>query len=72
MYVGLFVIIRSSYCPVYEWLKTGFGLVTRFIEYLQIVTTSYYSAISNSHILPFTTAHNKSSQSAVSSPVVAW
>jgi hypothetical protein len=50
----------------------GFGLVIVFIEHLQIVTTSSYSAIANSHTLQFTPARTKSSQSAVSSPVVAW
>jgi hypothetical protein len=43
-------------------------LVTEFTEHLQIVTTSNYSAIANSHALQFTTAYTKSSQS-VSSPV---
>jgi hypothetical protein len=50
----------------------GFGLLTEFIEHLQIVTTSNYSAIANSHILRFTTACSKSSQSAVSPPVITW
>jgi hypothetical protein len=36
------------------------------------MTTSDYSAIANSHTLQFTTARTKSSQSAVSLPVVAW
>jgi hypothetical protein len=35
-----------------------------FIDHLQIVTTSNYSAISNSHTLQFTTARTKSSQFA--------
>jgi hypothetical protein len=43
----------------------GDGLVIGFIDYLQIVITSNYSAIANSHILQFTTASTKSSQSAV-------
>jgi hypothetical protein len=47
-------------------------LVTGFIEHLQIVTTSNCSANANSHILQFSTARAKASQSAVSSPVVAW
>jgi hypothetical protein len=50
----------------------GFGLVIGFTEHLQIITTSNYSAIANSHILQFTTARTKSSQSDVHSPVVAW
>jgi hypothetical protein len=50
----------------------GFGLAVGFIDCLQIVTTSNYSAITNSHTLQFATARTESSQSAVSSPVVAW
>jgi hypothetical protein len=50
----------------------GFGLVIEYTDHLQIVTTSNYSAITNPHTMQFTTACTKSSQSAVSSPVVAW
>jgi hypothetical protein len=46
-------------------------LVIGFIDYLQIVFTSNYSAIANSHTLQFTIAPTKSSQSAVSLSVVA-
>jgi hypothetical protein len=46
-----------------------FGLVIGFIEHLQIITTSNYSTVTNSHTLQFTAAHTKSSQSAVSSQV---
>jgi hypothetical protein len=49
----------------------GNGLVSGFIEHLQIVTSNC-SAIANSHTLQFTTACTKSSHSAVSPPVVAW
>jgi hypothetical protein len=42
-----------------EWLKTGFWLVIRFCE-------------SIIHTLQFITARTKPSQSAVSSPVIAW
>jgi hypothetical protein len=49
----------------------GFGLVNGFIEHLQIVTTSNYNAVTNSHILQLNTARSTFSQSAVSSPVVA-
>jgi hypothetical protein len=37
-------------------LRRGFGLVIGFVEDLQIVTTTNYSAITNSHTLKFTTA----------------
>jgi hypothetical protein len=50
----------------------GLGLVSEFIEPLQIVTTSTYIAIADSHILQFTTERTKSSQSAMSSPIVSW
>jgi hypothetical protein len=43
--------------------------MTGFIEHLQNVTTKNYSAVGNSHILQFTTARIKSSQSALA---VAW
>jgi hypothetical protein len=52
--------------------KSGVGLVIGFIEHLQNVTTSNYSAIANSHTLQFATASTEPFQSAVSSPVVAW
>jgi hypothetical protein len=37
----------DSIVHVYEWLQTGFGLVTGFTEHLQIVTTSSYTAVAN-------------------------
>jgi hypothetical protein len=46
--------------------RRGFGLVIGFIENLQNVTTNNYDS------LTVTTAHMKSSQFAMSSPVVAW
>jgi hypothetical protein len=49
-----------------------FGLVIGFTAHLQIVTTTKYKVITNSHTLQFTTACTKSSQSAVSSLVVTW
>jgi hypothetical protein len=51
--------------------RRGFGLVNAYIDHLQIVTTSNYSAITNSQTLQFTTAHTKSTQFDVSSPVAA-
>jgi hypothetical protein len=50
----------------------GVWMVVGFIEHLQIVTTSKYSAIANLHTVQLTTARTKSSQSAVFSAVVAW
>jgi hypothetical protein len=38
----------------------------------QLLPTSNYSAIANLHALQFTTVRTTTSQSAVSSPVVAW
>jgi hypothetical protein len=58
-------------CPILWYLDTGFGLVIRFIGLLQTVTTINYSIIANSHTVQFTTAPTKSSQSAMSSPVMA-
>jgi hypothetical protein len=50
----------------------GFGLVIGFIEHIQIVTISNYSAIASSHIQLVTAGCTKSSHSALSSPVVSW
>jgi hypothetical protein len=47
-------------------------MIVRFIDHLQIVTTSDYSSIANSPTLQFTRARIESSYSAVSSPVVVW
>jgi hypothetical protein len=57
---------------VIQWLYLGFGLVIGFTEHLQNVATCNCSVIATSHTLQFTTVRTKSSQSAVSSPVVAW
>jgi hypothetical protein len=47
-------------------------LVIGFIEHLQIINTSNFSAIANSHIQQFTTTRTKFSQSTVFSVVVVW
>jgi hypothetical protein len=54
--------------------RRGLGLVVGFIthSYTQILTTSNYSAIANSHTLQFSAVPTKSSQFALASPVVAW
>jgi hypothetical protein len=49
----------------------GIWIGNWIIEHLQIVTTSNYSAIANSHTQKFTTARTKSSHS-MASPVVTW
>jgi hypothetical protein len=57
------------------WLtdyRRGLNIVIGLIELLQDLTTSNCSANVNSRSLQFTTARTKSSQSAVSSPVVPW
>jgi hypothetical protein len=53
----------------YRW---GFGLEIGFIGHFntRLVTTINYSAIADLHTLQITTAHAKSFQSAVSSPVI--
>jgi hypothetical protein len=50
----------------------GFGVVIGYIEHLQIVATSNYSTVANSHTLQFITSHTKPSQFALSSLAVAW
>jgi hypothetical protein len=50
----------------------GCRLVIEFIALLQLVTTINYIVIVDSHTLQFTTACNKSSQSALFAPAVAW
>jgi hypothetical protein len=51
----------------------GFGLVIGFIELLQNVTTDNYDSLTELHtpMITVTTAYMKSSQFAMSSPVVA-
>jgi hypothetical protein len=62
--------IRLILLPVLVIID-GVEIIIGYIELLQSITTSNYSAIANSHTLQFTTARTKSSQSAVSSLVVA-
>jgi hypothetical protein len=65
------VASRGRNCHMYEWLQMGFGFVAGFIENLQIINMRNYSTSTNSHTLQFTITHTKSSQSAVSSLVIA-
>jgi hypothetical protein len=59
--------VQVIYFHMDERLLTAFGLEFGFMEHLQIVTTSKYSAISNLCTRVLTTTRTKSS-----SPVVAW
>jgi hypothetical protein len=54
--------------------RRDFGLEVGFINHFntRLVITINYSAIADIHTLQITTAHAKSLQSAVSSPVVHW
>jgi hypothetical protein len=45
--------VPKQYSHMYVAFIEGFGLVIRFIEYLQIATTSNYSAPTNSHSAVF-------------------
>jgi hypothetical protein len=47
--------------------RRGFGLEIRFIDPLQVVTTSNYNTIANFHTLQITAPHAKSFQSTVTS-----
>jgi hypothetical protein len=51
--------VFPAYYNVYEWLLTGFGLVTRFIDRLQTEITSNYGANANLHPLQITREHAK-------------
>jgi hypothetical protein len=52
--------------------RYGVWISNQFIGLLQTATTINFNVIADSHTVQFTTARTKSSQSAVSSPVVAW
>jgi hypothetical protein len=44
-------VIGGIYCRVSQWLETGLGLVTGFINNLQVVTIINYYTIAASHNL---------------------
>jgi hypothetical protein len=56
------------------WLQMRFGLITGFIEHLQIVITKKYDSRTELHTpkITLTTSHIKTSHFAMSSLVVAW
>jgi hypothetical protein len=39
----------SSYCHMFQLLKTGFGLVIGFIKHLLVVTTNKYTTVTHFH-----------------------
>jgi hypothetical protein len=49
----------------------GVGFIIEFTECLCLVTTDNYNVLTNLHTLQITTAHTKSSQTAMSSLVAA-
>jgi hypothetical protein len=54
--MGVIAVIPSAssaliYCHVYQWLKTGFGMIIGFINNLQNVTTNNYYTIADLHNL---------------------
>jgi hypothetical protein len=57
-----FLFLVILYCHVIEWYYRWVELLVGFIAHLytQLVTTSNYSAIDNSHTLQFTTVRNNS------------
>jgi hypothetical protein len=65
-------VLKASF-HVIELLYVGFGLVIGFIEHLQNITTNNYDSRTELLLkITVTTAHIKSSQFAMSSPVIAW
>jgi hypothetical protein len=67
-YVRLMILSR-----VWVTIK-GFGLENGFIDHCntRLVTTINYNSIADIRTLQISTAHAKSPQSAMSSPVVSW
>jgi hypothetical protein len=72
VYDNIYPHTLFSFCQVNNWLYMGFKFVIGVTEHLQIVTTSNCSEIANPNALQFITARTKTSNSSVSSPVVAW
>jgi hypothetical protein len=58
----LSLVSEEEHCHLSEWLSTGFGLVTGFIDHVQMVTTSNYNALANPCTFFLTAAYTKSSQ----------
>jgi hypothetical protein len=70
----LIICYESNVFTIMGDCQWGFTLDIGFIGQFntQLVTKLNYSAVTNPHTLQITTAHAKSFQSAVSSPVVPW
>jgi hypothetical protein len=66
----MFIIILPRFYVV--WQETGFGFVIGFIQSLHILIISNYSTLASSYTQQLSTAHTKSSQSVMFSPVVVW
>jgi hypothetical protein len=45
------IILCQTNCHVFGWLRRGFGLVIRFINNLQVVTTNNYYTLTDLHNL---------------------
>jgi hypothetical protein len=41
--------VSTTYCHVFQCLKTGFGLVIGFINHLQVVTATKYNTVTDFH-----------------------
>jgi hypothetical protein len=66
---GVVSVITVKFSSDSQW---DFGLEIGFIDHLQVITTNNYNTIANFHTLQISTAHTKSFESAVSSPVIIW
>jgi hypothetical protein len=74
LYTSCSDYFKITYCHVFEWLYTEFGLVNGFIDHLytQLGTTSNYSATADPHNSEITTAPAMLFEPAVSSPAIPW
>jgi hypothetical protein len=61
------ILSEPTLCRLIAFHVPNLMLVIGFIDHLQIVTTSNYSAVANSHTRQFTVAHTKFSQFVLTS-----